>query len=146
MQNAHAEYIAPQTGAAASPPAPAAAATQPAPGATDANAAQPAVATRWPDAAPAVARTAAISRNGCRTCSGVRTAERKPAASPAPVTLAAADAPADKPTGSLQMLLLVIGGALALAGLLASVIYRFAGGRARAQDGRSPRELGSSAG
>ena len=47
------------------------------------------------------------------------------------MTLAAADAPADKPTGSLQMLLLVIGGALALAGLLASMIYRFAGGRAR---------------
>jgi hypothetical protein len=48
------------------------------------------------------------------------------------VTLAAADAPVDKPTGSVQMLLLVIGGALTLAGLLASVIYRFAGGRARA--------------
>jgi hypothetical protein len=49
------------------------------------------------------------------------------------VTLAAANVPAEKPTGSVQTLLLVIGGALALAGLLASVIYRFAGGRARAR-------------
>ncbi len=49
------------------------------------------------------------------------------------MTLAAAEAPADKPTGSLQMLLLVVGGALALAGLLASIIYRFAGGRVRVQ-------------
>jgi hypothetical protein len=32
-------------------------------------------------------------------------------------------------------LLLVVGGALALAGVLASIIYRFAGGRARAQAG-----------
>jgi hypothetical protein len=47
------------------------------------------------------------------------------------VALAAAEISADKPTGSLQMLLLVIGGALALAGILASVIYRFAGGRVR---------------
>jgi hypothetical protein len=49
------------------------------------------------------------------------------------VALAAADSTADKQTGSLQMLLLVIGGALALAGILASVIYRFAGGRIRVQ-------------
>jgi len=49
------------------------------------------------------------------------------------VALATADAPVGKPTGSVQMLLLVIGGALALAGLLASVIYRFAGGRTRTQ-------------
>ena len=49
------------------------------------------------------------------------------------MTLAAAEAPADKPTGSLQTLLLVIVGALALAGLSASVIYRFAGGRVRVQ-------------
>ncbi|TYL98984.1 hypothetical protein FXB40_04385 [Bradyrhizobium rifense] len=130
VQNAHAEYTAPQTSAAASTPT--AAATQQALSATDANAAQPAVATRWPDAAsaspaprpsPATAASAAASAQP----------STKPAASPAPVTVAAADAPADKPTGSLQMLLLVIGGALALAGLLASVIYRFAGGRARAR-------------
>lgn len=129
VQNAHAEYIAPQTSAAASTPAPAAAVTPQAPSPTDANAAQPAVATRWPDAAPA----SPAPQPSAATAAAPAAASVQPATSPAPVTLAAADAPADKPTGSLQMLLLVIGGALALAGLLASVIYRFAGGRMRVQ-------------
>ena len=131
VQNAHAEYIAAQTGPAASPPAPAA--TQPAPGAPNANAAQPAVATRWPDAARASPAPQPSAAPAAAPAAASVQPSAKPAASPAPVTLAAADAPADKPTGSVQMLLLVIGGALALAGLLASVIYRFAGGRARAR-------------
>jgi hypothetical protein len=133
VQNARAEYIATQTGPAASPPAPAAAATQPAPSAPNANAAQPAVATRWPDAASASPAPQPSAAPAAAPAAASVQPSARPAASPAPVTLAAADAPADKPTGSLQMLLLVIGGALALAGLLASVIYRFAGGRARAR-------------
>jgi hypothetical protein len=133
VQNAHAEYIAAQTGPAASPPAPAAAATQQAPSAPNANAAQPAVATRWPDAASASPAPQPSAAPAAAPAAASVQPSARPAASPAPVTLAAADAPADKPTGSLQMLLLVIGGALALAGLLASVIYRFAGGRARAR-------------
>lgn len=133
VQNAHAEYITPQTSAAASAPAPAAAATQPAPGTTDANAAQPAVATRWPDAAPASPAPQPSPATAAAPAAASVQPSAKPAASPAPVALAAADAPAEKPTGSVQMLLLVIGGALALAGLLASVIYRFAGGRTRVQ-------------
>lgn len=134
VQNAHAEYITPQTNAAASTPAPAAAATQPAPVTPDANAAQPAIATRWPDAAPTSppAPQPSPATAAAPAAASVQPSA-KPAASPAPVTLAAADAPAEKPTGSVQMLLLVIGGALALAGLLASVIYRFAGGRTRVQ-------------
>ncbi|MEH2484787.1 hypothetical protein [Bradyrhizobium sp. AZCC 2230] len=132
VQNARAEYIA-QTSPGASPPAPAAAATQPAPGTPDANAAQPAVATRWPDAAPASPAPQPSPATAAVPATASAQPSTKPAASPAPVTLAAADAPADKPTGSVQMLLLVIGGALALAGLLASVIYRFAGRRARAR-------------
>lgn len=133
VQNAHAEYIARQTSPASSAPAPAAAATQQAPSTNDANAAQPAVATRWPDAAPASPAPQPSPATAAAPAAASVQPSAKPAASPAPVTLAAADAPADKPTGSLQMLLLVIGGALALAGLLASVIYRFAGGRVRAQ-------------
>jgi hypothetical protein len=131
VQNAHAEYIAAQTGPAASPPAPAA--TQPASSAPNANPAQPAVATRWPDAAPASPAPQPSAAPATAPAAASVQPSAKPAASPAPVTLAAADAPADKPTGSVQMLLLVIGGALALAGLLASVIYRFAGRRARAR-------------
>ena len=133
VQNAHAEYIAAQTNAAASPPAPAAAATQPTPSTPDANPAQPAVATRWPDADPASPAPQPSPATAAAPAAASVQPSAKPAASPAPVTFAAADAPADKPTGSVQMLLLVIGGALALAGLLASVIYRFAGRRARAR-------------
>ena len=131
VQNAHAEYIAPKTGAAANvtAPAPATAGTPPAAQQpADNNAQQPAVATRWPDAsatsaaAPAPAPAAATAQPSA-----------KPAKPAAPVALAAAEIPADRPTGSLPTLLLVIGGALALAGVLASIIYRFAGGRRRAQ-------------
>ncbi|WFU77753.1 hypothetical protein QA645_24715 [Bradyrhizobium sp. CIAT3101] len=129
VQNARAEYIAQQTSPAAS--APASAATPQAPGASDANAALPSVATRWPDAAPA----SPAPQPSAATTAAPAAAPVQPSAKPAasPVTLAAAEAPADKPTGSVQMLLLVIGGALMLAGLLASVIYRFAGRRARAR-------------
>jgi len=130
VQNAHAEYIAPKTGTAANvtAPAPAAAATSPAAQQpTNSDTQQPAVATRWPDAsataaAPAPAPAAATAQPSA-----------KPAKPAAPVALATAEVPADKPTGSLPTLLLVISGALALAGVLASLIYRFAGGRRRAQ-------------
>ncbi|EJN15560.1 hypothetical protein PMI42_00852 [Bradyrhizobium sp. YR681] len=128
VQNARAEYIAPQPSAAPNmtAPAPVAANRPPAtpPVAStvpDSGAEQPAVTARWPDAfatAPAPAPVAVAA---------------KPAKPAAPVALAAADSSADKPTGSLQMLLLAIGGALALAGILASVVYRFAGGRVRVQ-------------
>lgn len=128
VQNAHAEYVAQQASAAA----PAAAAPQPARGTSaDANAPQPAVATPWPDAAAAAASPAPQPSPATTSAPATASAQpsAKPVPSPASVTLAAAEAPADKATGSLQMLLLVIGGALALAGVLASVIYRFAGER-----------------
>lgn len=124
VQNARAEYIAPQAAAAPNTPAAASAppaAQQPSRTVADSNAEQPAVAARWPDAAATAAAPAPAPV----------AAAAKPAKPAAPVALAAADSTADKPTGSLQMLLLVIGGALALAGLLASIIYRFAGGRVR---------------
>jgi hypothetical protein len=50
---------------------------------------------------------------------------------PAPVTLAAADAPMAKQTASMQMLFLVMAGALTLAGIIASLMFRV--GRARAR-------------
>ncbi|WP_027542980.1 hypothetical protein [Bradyrhizobium sp. WSM2254] len=136
VQNARAEYIAPQIGAAPGSPnvtAPAPAATsappvtQQPPGAiADNNAQQPAVAARWPDASTTSAAPAPQPAPAPATQPNT-----KPAKGPAPMALAAAELPADKPTGSLQTLLLVIGGALAIAGILASVVYRFAGGRAR---------------
>ncbi|WP_374761581.1 hypothetical protein [Bradyrhizobium betae] len=123
VQNARAEYIAPQASA------PAAASAPPATPQADSSAQQPAVAARWPDAT-----TAAPAQQPVTTPASTAA---QPSAKPAkaPVTLAAAEIPADKPAGSLQTLMLVIVGALALAGLLASVIYRFAGGRVRVQTG-----------
>ncbi|MGY4236221.1 hypothetical protein ACVIIW_005168 [Bradyrhizobium sp. USDA 4449] len=128
VQNAHAEYMAQQqTRAAAVTPAPAAASARQAPSTLDANAAQPAITAPGPDATA----TAASPQPAAAPAPNAAQPSENPAASPAPAALAAAEPPADKPTGSLQMLLLVVGGALALAGILASVIYRFAGGRRR---------------
>lgn len=134
VQNARAEYVAPQGAAPAAPnmtaPAPVAAGAPPAaqqPAAPLAETGQqPAVATRWPDAAMPAASPAPQPQPAAPPSA-------KPAKAPAPMAPAAAESSADKSTGSLQMLLLVIGGALALAGVLASLIYRFAGGRRRAQ-------------
>ncbi|MBR1128978.1 hypothetical protein [Bradyrhizobium iriomotense] len=127
VQNARAEYIAPQTGAAPNMVAPTpAAATAPPVAVADTNSEQPAVATRWPDTSTTPAASQPMAAPAPQPGA-------KPAKAPAPVALAAAEIPADKPTGSLQMLMLVVGGALALAGILASLIYRFAGARVRVQ-------------
>lgn len=135
VQNARAEYIAPQTSTAPgtpNAPAPAAASTspvaqQPPSGITGSIAQQPAVTAPLPE----VAVTAAAPAPQPAPVAANAPPRAKPA-KPAPA-LAAADSAADKPTVSLPTLLLVIGGALALAGILASVIYRFAGGRVRVQ-------------
>ncbi|MHB0767355.1 hypothetical protein [Bradyrhizobium sp. 5.13L] len=132
VQDARAEYLAPpSSGAAPKTPsalaqAPAATPTQhSADQTTDGNAPQP--AAPWPDVPTASAPPA--TQPAPAAVAAAQPA--KPSKSLSPVALAAADSTVDKPTGSLQMLLLVIGGALALAGILASVIYRFAGGRVR---------------
>jgi hypothetical protein len=129
VQNARAEYIAPQAAAAPNTPAAASAppaAQQPSRTVADSNAEQPAVAARWPDAS-----TTSVAPAPQPAPAPATQPNTKPAKGPAPMALAAAELPADKPTGSLQTLLLVIGGALAIAGILASVVYRFAGARAR---------------
>jgi len=133
VQDARAEYLTPQSIAAVKTPAQAGPAPtqQAANPSADANAQQPAVAGRWPDASTASA--APTEQPSPAPVAAAAQPTAKPAKSPAPMALAAADSTADKQTGSLQMLLLVIGGALALAGILASVVYRFAGGRIRVQ-------------
>lgn len=133
VQDARAEYLTPQSIATVKTPAQAGPAPtqQTASPAADANAQQPAVAGRWPDASTASA--APTEQPSPAPVAAAAQPTAKPAKSPAPLALASADSTADKQTGSLQMLLLVIGGALALAGILASVVYRFAGGRARVQ-------------
>lgn len=132
VQDARAEYLTPQGAAALNATAPAAPTpTQQAASPTaDSSAQQPAVATRWADAS-----TTTTASPAPQAAPAPVAAATQPSAKPSksPVALAAADSSTDKPTGSLQMLLLVVGGALALAGILASIIYRFAGGRVRVQ-------------
>lgn len=138
VQDARAEWPSPQGASSqdttASIAMPKAAASQPATSqrssaTPDSSAEQPAVSARWPDPSAVAAPAAPATK-----LADARPAPKATAApAAAPVTLAAAEAPADKPTGSLQTLLLVIGGALALAGILGSAIYRFGGSRVRVQ-------------
>jgi hypothetical protein len=86
--------------------------------------APPSVASRWPDP------------SGVSSSNDPRLAATEPPASPqtspapqpatTPVALAAADSSAEKQSASMQMLLLVMFGALALAGITASLVFRFA--------------------
>jgi hypothetical protein len=101
-----------------------------------------AVATRWPSPEAAAAMPAP---SAAPATTAAAPAAATDATSPAPVATATPDAPDDavaadavaadpapaKPSASLQMLFAVIGGALALAGLTASVIYRLGRGRQR---------------
>ncbi|WP_298240730.1 hypothetical protein [uncultured Bradyrhizobium sp.] len=138
VQDAHAEYMGPRSSAApkapsattqASPTAPPPA--QQAANQAESSAEQPPAAAPWPDVAAAPAAPAPQPAPAVATAAAQPSA--KPSKSPAPLPPAATDGSTDKPGGSVQMLLLVIGAALALAGLLASVIYRLARRRVRVQ-------------
>lgn len=102
----------------------------------DAGAQRSEVASRWVELADAgsPAGSAASSDNAAKAAAPTSSKAAPPAAA---LPLAAADASAtDKPTGSVPMLLIAILGALALAGLLASTIFRFSG---RRRNGRRSR-------
>ncbi|WP_025035832.1 hypothetical protein [Bradyrhizobium sp. DOA9] len=134
VQDARAEYLTPRaTAKPANVPmqaAPATPAQQSADQAADGNPQQPAGATPWPDVSTTSAPPAPPPAPAAVAAPAQPSA--KASKSPSSVALAAADnSSTDKPTGPLPMLLLVIGGALALAGILASLIYRFAGARVR---------------
>ncbi len=101
--------------------------------ASDGSAPSPAVAARWPDASAASPSPAPQPAPAATVADADPTSQDAGSSSPAPVTQATADASIAKPTASLQTLLLVIGGALALAGITGSLIYRFAGARVRVQ-------------
>ena len=139
VQDAHAELTSPQVAAAAgttlSIPKQGAAVARPVAderpnAATDGSAQQPAVASRWPD-------TSATPPSSAPQEAAVEDEPTVPATtaspSPAPLAPAAAEAPPEKATGTLRTLLFVIGGALTLAGITGSFIYRFAGSRGRAR-------------
>lgn len=113
--------------------------TNPRAGAGDTGAQGSVVASRWPELAGVVSTQASP---GASTDNSAAPPPSSTAGPPAPrpakptagaaLPLAAADAlSAGKPAGSVQMLLIAIVAALALAGLLASAILRFGGARHR---------------
>lgn len=141
MQDAHAELTWPQTAAAgdvsATIPGPSATVTPSAapqqPGATPESEQQPAVTSRWPDVTSAPPQAAPPPAAEATVATARQARKAAPSIAPAAAAMATASVPADKPTASLQTLLLVIGGALALAGIIASLVYRFAGSTVRVQ-------------
>ena len=145
LEDAHAEFPLPQArgnNLAAPVPGPAPLAEGPIPNPAQADTQGSTVAARWPSsngtAAPATPPAAADSAS----------ADPAPVADPAPATDTASVDPAPSaPVAagfapvrpSLQMLFAVIGGALALAGLTASIVYRLARGRRRRLNPRERR-------
>ena len=95
----------------------------------DAGAPRSIVASRWPE----LTGTSSAARPGPSAATSQVVAPANPEALPPPaaasVRLTAADASLAKPSGSIQQLLIAIVGAVSLAGLIASGIYRFGGGR-----------------
>ena len=97
--------------------------------APDAAVAQPSIVTsRWPDASgvnpPDNPQMAAADPPASAPVNARAAAQPAPTASP--VALAAADSSLQRQSGSTQMLLMVMAGALALAGITASLVFRFA--------------------
>lgn len=87
------------------------------------------VASRWPESSGVNAPSAAAPATVNPDTNLRSNSKAVPAAASAAIGLAAADASSQKHFGSIQMLLIVIVGALSLAGLMGSAIYRFGGMR-----------------
>jgi hypothetical protein len=92
---------------------------------------QSVVASRWPEASDM--DSAAGPRPATENLAANIPPDSTPAASPAvaAVTLAAADSSSQARSGSIPKLLSVIAGALALAGITASLVLKFGGSRRR---------------
>jgi hypothetical protein len=97
--------------------------------APDAAVAEPSIVTsRWPDSSgvtpPDNPQMAAADPPASAPVNAKAAPQPAPTASP--VALAAADSSLQRQSGSTQMLLMVMAGALALAGITASLVFRFA--------------------
>jgi hypothetical protein len=107
--------------------------------APDAAAPSSPIASRWPESSgvspSSGQRLAAAEPPQSLQTPNLQTQNPQTSTTPAPqpavtpVALAAADSSPDRPSASMQMLLLTMAGALALAGITASLIFRF--GRTR---------------
>jgi hypothetical protein len=83
------------------------------------------VASRWPEQSGTSSSTVPPSTATNSGAAAPSDPDATPSAAPAAITLAAAEPSPEKQPGSLQTLLLVILGALALAGLIGSAVFRF---------------------
>jgi hypothetical protein len=111
--------------------------------ADDAGAQGSVVASRWGELAGSSAPAASPGASTDNSMTANSGAAPTPSSDTAPATalpLAAAASSTEKPSGSVQMLLIAILGALALAGLLASVIFRL-GGRRTSRNIRADRRV-----
>jgi hypothetical protein len=99
----------------------------------DSSVPQSSPTTRWADASGATSPPAPQAAPDAPEADAQPAPNASPSPPAAPMTPAIAEAPAIRPTGSLPTLMLVVGGALSLAGIIGSVIYRFAGSRVRVQ-------------
>ena len=137
IADAHAELPAPQTrveqetSATIWPPNPATAANTASVGnsqranAQDLNTQRSVVASRWPEQSGVSSSASPEPTTGNSDATEQSNSEAAPSPAVAAVTLAAADLSSEKPSGSIQMLLIVIVGALSFAGLIGSAIFRF---------------------
>jgi hypothetical protein len=125
IANAHAELPAPQTsGTESSPPA----------NTADANAQRSVVASRWLDPSSLSSSAAAAPMAANPGAAQPSNSAAPPSPAVAAIPLATADAlpdGAETPSRSIRMVLLAIIGALSLAGVMGSAIFRFSGGRVR---------------
>jgi hypothetical protein len=158
-EDARAEFPMPQArGNTVAAPAPSQAplVASPAPALPQANGQGSAVASRWPSPETAIAPAASAPTAPTPTLAAAPPAtadasDSAPAADAASDTSANTTAPAPaavvppappaKPSVSLQMLFAVIGGALALAGLTASVVYRLGRRKERRLDTKERRAV-----
>ena len=97
--------------------------------APDANAALSVVASRWPEPSGVSSASGPRPANGRLAANTPANAIAAPSPAVATVALATADSSSQGRTGSIPMLLVAIVGALVLAGITASLIFKF--GRAR---------------
>jgi hypothetical protein len=84
-----------------------------------------AVASRWPEQSGTSSSTVSPSTAANSGVAAPPDSDATPPAAPAAVALVAADSSPEKQPGSLQTLLLAILGALVLAGLIGSAVFRF---------------------
>jgi hypothetical protein len=134
IANARAEWPFPQTrieqapsslAPQRTPAAPEAAEINQRDNAGDAGDQRSVVATRWLDPANMAASAAPQTSATSSAARPLQSSESPPPSPAAAMTLAAADVAPAKPTGSVPMLLIVMLGALSVAGLIGSAIVRF---------------------